>query len=49
MIYDVAMEDDSPKTQCIRCELLEAEVVSLETMVESLSKSVKDLTKSLKQ
>lgn len=47
MSYVVWMEIEPPTTECARCKLLEAKIVSLEAMVESLSKSVKELTQKL--
>ena len=49
MSYVVAMEIEPPTTECARCKLLEAEVVSLKAMVESLAKTVKELTKKLEE
>lgn len=47
MGYDVAMEKESHTSECSRCKLLEAKIVSLEAMAESLAKTVKELTKLL--
>jgi transposase len=49
MSYVVWMEIEPPTTECARCKLLEAEVVSLKAMVESLAKTVKELTKKLEE
>lgn len=43
------MDKEPPTTECARCKLLEAKIVSLEAMVESLSKSVEELTKKLEE